>query len=1534
MIKKTLDNYSLSDKQKDELFQRIENSLNPSSAEQVEKEEKKRSFLKYASVAAAVLVVTGVTALVVHLTSKGEPINVSTPQSSTTQSDENDSQSGNSSDSDNSGSDTNPLHENPSVLPFYKDSTVMDMEPQPHNYEGLAKVRFAEESYSGYNFTVAGNFIRREENLYEAQFYLYVTTKDNEEISVPGEFVLDYAYKRLTFTRESLESLSENLISVIPMTENGKTYPVIALTIPDDSGFYDSFYYEYFKDEGFKTITSFFVADDGMGYKLSGLSELSEWYPDFDSKNITVDGNVITDSKDWKIKFDFENKTVFADAVLYDEEGQKTKDNLLSFDDSNIMEYDGELSYASDIPYRKVLLDEKTCGEYTFTLFGRFITYTEKPDHYYGYYGLIVSRNGKVIKNNGLIAVDIDSQGRLYTPKDYNYKDMLKVYTMTQNGIDYPLASVTYNITNEDIANSYAKSVTRFFTVRNGTQDSFTDGTTNYKNLPTDVTVDSLSITDNVNCKKITFDFVEREATIIMLYEKDVDIKKRPYFKNSHIYTEPYGNAKGNYYDIVRFAEKSYNNYDFIVGGKMEPENEGLFKLTLYMYLYQDGKLIDICQMSPGLFGNFRFQLSDVDSFEDNVLEVRTVHSQGKEYPLAAITCKVDAKQLKSYFGVDFSTITDFFMITDNKLNNVIDRYPDYVPGTAITNNVMTDDKNWVTEFDFENGCARVDRILLSPSNQKIKDNLVPFTDDNIPVYNGAPALSDNVPYATVFIDEKTVGKYTFTLFGNFIKSENYPDNYYGYFDIIISRDGKAIRDYIGKVISKNGERVIAIPKSYDFSNMLKAYSMMQNGIEFPLAVVTYGNPDIYTGENGDSISGFFTVNNGFGEDFISDYSGLSSDIRAAGLSIIDDANKKKITFDFLKMKSDVSSMDNEKDIDVRQLPYYKDSAVFKDDGTAVGETDLVRFAEKSYEEYRFVVAGSFIRREEDRYEAKFSLYIYKDEKLISAPCSFDLKGYQYAFDITKADMEQFDNKLMKIHTVWQDNKAYPLIALTNRVDKQVLSDLFYSEDYEYGTIFFSVKDDQAFRFTLNGNFNFCYPDFEMDSFSRNVCTDKNGWVTQFDFENKTAYVDAVLYDDEKQELLNSLLPFEDSSIPVYDGSLFESSKVPYADVLVEEKIIGDYTFTLAGRFIRRSDDTDNYFGGFRLIVSKNGKAIKGPFIATVDYGAQFGVSAPKNYNYNDMLKCYMMKQNGIEYPLATVTYNIPEEDTRESLGADSLTRFFTVRNGVSEPLEGVINYKNLSPNAIKSGLSLKDSANRKRITFDFENRKATVTEITDPQHIDVRECLYYKDSAIYKDGSTAVGETDFVRYAEKEYICTGKSDDKYKFIVGGELTRLENGNFNTTLYIYFYVNDNYTGMEKSICNGGYDFSISAEDIEGFGDTVLDLREFKYFGTAFPLAVVTAKPCDDILEQIFPTAGFSTISGFYTAKSRTTPASNIQICRFNYVDTFYPDYTKNATFRVSENDSGTTVMVDEKGWEVFFNPETRTAHVTEDKTNN
>ncbi len=640
-----------------------------------------------------------------------------------------------------------------------------------------------------------------------------------------------------------------------------------------------------------------------------------------------------------------------------------------------------------------------------------------------------------------------------------------------------------------------------------------------------------------------------------------------------------------------------------------------------------------------------------------------------------------------------------------------------------------------------------------------------------------------------------------------------------------------------------------------------------------------------------------------------------------------------------IESDTDESSDNKPEFINPDTLPLYKDSSVMDMEPQKYGYEGMeqVRFAEvvSNANDYRYVVAGNFIRREEDRYEAIFNLYIYKGKELIGTPGSFDVGAGTMYVDVTKADMEQFQNKLIKVYSVWQDDKTYPLIMLTHKVNKWVLADLFNSEDYEYGTIFFSVKDDQAFRFTLNGGFNFCYPDFEMESFSKNVYTDKNGWVTQFDFENKTAYVDAVFYDDENQELLDSLLPFEDSNIPVYDGFLGDISKVPYAKVVVDEKAIGDYTFTLIGNFIKRSDDVDNYFGGFGIIVSKNGKAVKSSFIAPVNFGQQYGISVPKGYNYENMLKCYTMKQNGIDYPLASVTYNITDEKTKESLDADSITSFYTVRYGIGESIYGVINYKNLPSDVMQAGLSLKDSANLKRITFDFENRKATVTELNDAEDIDIRQCPYYKDSAIYKDGSTAIGEGEFVRFAEKEYVAEGKQGGNYKFIIGGKMKKSEDGAFDVSLDMYLYRNDNLVSVQNAISDSGFDFTVSGDDIEGFGDTVLDLKEFKYFGTPYPLAVVTAKPHSSILEDKFPSADFTTVSNFFTIRATNISIVGTELALFYNGGMFYPDYTKNVTFRELGNaDFSGSVMVDEKGWEVFFNPETLTAHITADKAYN
>jgi len=617
--------------------------------------------------------------------------------------------------------------------------------------------------------------------------------------------------------------------------------------------------------------------------------------------------------------------------------------------------------------------------------------------------------------------------------------------------------------------------------------------------------------------------------------------------------------------------------------------------------------------------------------------------------------------------------------------------------------------------------------------------------------------------------------------------------------------------------------------------------------------------------------------------------------------------------------------------IDALSLPFYKDSAVMDMEPQKYGSEGMeqVRFAEviSNANDYRYIVAGDFIRREEDRYEARFNLYIYKGKELIGVPGGFDIGG-QSGFDVTKEDMEQFQNKLIKVYSVWQDDKIYPLIMLTHKVNKRVLADLFNSEDYEYGTIFFSVKDDQAFRFTLNGNFNLCYPDFEMESFSKNVYTDKNGWVTQFDFENKTAYVDAVFYDDEKQEHLDNLLPFEDSNIPVYDGFLGDISNVPYAKVVVDEKTIGDYTFTLTGKFVKRSDNVDNYFGGFGIIVSKNKRALNSVFIAPVNFGQQYGISVPKDYNYKDMLKCYMMKQNGIDYPLASVTYNIPDEKTKESLDADSITSFYTVRYGRGESIYGVINYKNLPSDVEQVGLSLKDSVNRKKITFDFENIKGTVTELNNEADVDIKKRPLYTDSHIYTEPyETVKGDFDIVRFAEKSY-------NKYDFVVGGKMERTEEGDYTVSLNMYLYEHNKLIDMQNALSNGGFDFTVSADDIESFGDAVLDVKEFQYFGTPFPLAVVTAKPHSSILEDDFPSAGFTTVSNFFSVRySQNLVETGPQLILFSG-SMLYPDYTKNVTFRESENNSGMTVMVDEKGWEVFFNPEIRTAYITANKAFN
>ena len=649
-----------------------------------------------------------------------------------------------------------------------------------------------------------------------------------------------------------------------------------------------------------------------------------------------------------------------------------------------------------------------------------------------------------------------------------------------------------------------------------------------------------------------------------------------------------------------------------------------------------------------------------------------------------------------------------------------------------------------------------------------------------------------------------------------------------------------------------------------------------------------------------------------------------------------------------IESDTDESSDNKPEFIDPYTLPLYKDSSVMDMEPQKYGYEGMeqVRFAEKSYEEYRFVVAGDFIRREEEVFEAYLELYVYKNDTLLGPAGKLDTGSHSMGVKISKADVDSFEGDFITIIPMTENGKTYPLVALTVSDIENYYNSLYYRQYKDMGfktmTSFFSVVNDVPFKFGGSCELATWFPDFEADKITVNgtTITDHRGWENIFSFENKTIHVDAVFYDDEKQKRLDNLLPFEDSNIPVYDGEMYLVQGMdpsPFADILIDEKTCGDYTFTLVSPMAKRTDMPDKYMTlWFHLIVSYKGKVLKNSYSVAVFDGAQYGMAVSKDYDFNSMLKVYTMKQNGIEYPLASVTYTDPEHLTDAGIKANSITRFFTVRNGIGEWFaDSSADYKNLPSDVMQAGLSLKDSANRKRITFDFENRKATVTELNDAEDIDIRQCPYYKDSAIYKDGSTAVGETDFVRFAEKEYIAEGKQGGNYKFIVGGKMEKSESGAFNVSLNMYLYKNDNLVSVQNAISDSGFDFTVSGDDIEGFGDTVLDLKEFKYFSLTYPLAVVTAKPHSSIFEDKFPSAGFTTISNFFTVRATNISIVGAELALFHNGGTFYPDYTKNVTFREpgEANISG-SVMVDEKGWEVFFNPETLTAHITADKAYN
>ena len=575
MIKKTFDKYSLSQEKKDALFDRINMSVTNTATEQAEeKAEGKTGFMRYAAIAASVVLLTGITMLIIHFATPGQQIDVSTPQNNVFESNLN------INSSDEKEEVVDPL-----TLPLYKDSAVIDMEPQKYGYTGCEAVRFAEKTYESYRFIVAGDFIRREEDVYETYLDLYVY-KNDTLLGIAGRLNTGSRSMGIMVSRADVDNFETDFMTIIPMAENSKSYPLVALTVSDIRGHYNSLYYEMYRGKGFKTMTSFFSVVNDVPFKFGGSCELATWFPDFDPDKITVNGTAFIDHRGWESIFDFEKKTIHVGAIFYDDEKQKRLDNLLPFEDSNIPVYDGEMYLVQGMdpsPFADILIDEKTCGDYTFTLISPMAKRTDMPDKYMTrWFHLIVSYKGRVLEDSYSAAVFDGAQYGMPVPKDYDFSSMLKVYTMKQNGIEYPLASVTYtdseHLTDAGIK---ASSITRFFTVRNGMGEWFTDSSADYKNLPSDAEISGLSIKDSANRKKITFDFENRKATVTELNnEADVDIKKRPLYTDSHIYTEPYETVKGDF-DIVRFAEISYKKYDFVVGGKMERTEDGDFLVSL-----------------------------------------------------------------------------------------------------------------------------------------------------------------------------------------------------------------------------------------------------------------------------------------------------------------------------------------------------------------------------------------------------------------------------------------------------------------------------------------------------------------------------------------------------------------------------------------------------------------------------------------------------------------------------------------------------------------------------------------------------------------------------------------------------------------------------------------------------------------------------------------------------------------------------------------------------------------------------------------
>lgn len=161
--------------------------------------------------------------------------------------------------------------------------------------------------------------------------------------------------------------------------------------------------------------------------------------------------------------------------------------------------------------YKYVKLCKKAFGEYSFVLVANALNISE--DSYIADMELIVTKNGKALPDSFIPAHSDGSQGGTTLYKNDSPEDILKLYTLKQNGKEYPLVIVRYKC-NAEYAEG-AETLSRFFSVVNDEGIAFHDSEfMNYINLPDDCYANGRALVDRTAEKALIFNFENNTAKI------------------------------------------------------------------------------------------------------------------------------------------------------------------------------------------------------------------------------------------------------------------------------------------------------------------------------------------------------------------------------------------------------------------------------------------------------------------------------------------------------------------------------------------------------------------------------------------------------------------------------------------------------------------------------------------------------------------------------------------------------------------------------------------------------------------------------------------------------------------------------------------------------------------------------------------------------------------------------------------------------------------------------------------------------------